>query len=106
MLTLYLSPVKSTLWQNLLKTKKSPKKIPIGPGNNSSYTPSLFSPIFCKQMFFIFWHRVPCTVYRQKTLNDPSKQKANKLNSAEHYRRVEGYGAGGLTHVKITLVME
>ena len=49
---------------------------------------------------------MPCTVYRQKTLNDPSKQKANKLYSAEHYRRVEGYGAGGLTHVKITLVME
>ena len=49
---------------------------------------------------------MPCTVYRQKTLNDPSKQKANKLKSAEHYHRVEGYGAGGLTHVKITLVME
>ena len=47
------------------------------------------------------------TVYRQKTLNDPSKQKANKLNS-EHYcsGRLRAVVYRGLTHVKITLVME
>ena len=106
MLTLYSSPVKSTLWQNLLKTKKSPKKSQLDPEIIPLTHLHYFPPFFANNFFFIFWHRVPCTVYRQKTLNDPSKQKANKLNSAEHYRRVEGYGAGGLTHVKITLVME
>ena len=64
------------------------------------------SPRFLHRKFLeILAQSALYSLYRQKTLNDPSKQKANKLNSAEHYRRVEGYG-GGLTHVKITLVME
>ena len=105
MLTLYSSPVKSTLWQNLLKTKKSPKKSQLDPEIIPLTHLHYFPPFFANKFFSYFGTECLVQSIVKKTLNDPSKQKANKLNSAEHYRRVEGYG-GGLTHVKITLVME